>query len=90
MRTIKQTLSAINGRTRGAYVVTAKRVAELNEIIVTLWEVVGGYRYHRATAYIDCGHTREDRHLACGDALQQAAAMLRLDPSEGLQWGVEA
>lgn len=84
MRTIKDTIKAINGRQRGAYVLTARRDTEWNEIIVVLHEVVAGRKHERASSHFDCGHTREDRHRACVDALRQANGFLRIDPNTDL------
>lgn len=74
--TLREVLSAINGRTRGAYVLGAKK-NEYNELVVTLFEVVAGRRYQRAQGFIDLGHTTESKQDAYAEALCTASIYLR-------------
>lgn len=59
---LTKTIKACNGMTRGAYRVTIKVEADYNEVQVRLWE--NTHSRAIATAFIDRGHTADDKAMA--------------------------
>jgi hypothetical protein len=70
-------LEAINTQVCGSYALRAKADRETREIIVTLYRVEGAKREQHAQAFIDYGHTQEDRQGAYHEALCTAARYIR-------------
>lgn len=72
-------VSILNQLTRGSYRLKAKTSRELNEITLELWESSIRQR-PVATAYIDRGHTKDDRKAAAAELAGTARVFLRLEP----------
>lgn len=73
--TLRDVLSAINGRTRGAYSLRAKK-NDWNEVVISLRGCIDGRMVTLAEGFIDCGHTAESRQDAYAEALALANAYM--------------
>lgn len=71
-------VTIINQLKKGSYRLKARTSHDLNEITLELWESSIRQR-PVATAYIDRGHTRDDRKSAAKELAGTARAFLRIE-----------
>lgn len=74
---LRSAMAALNQVKKGAYSLKAKNSATWNEVRLELWESTISKPV--ATAFVDKGHTREDRKNAVLELVGTARVFLRLE-----------
>lgn len=75
---LSRTISTLNGLTCGKHQIIIRSSAEFNEITIRLYDDTISKRTPIATAYIDRGHTAEEKYAAAEEVRGTARAFLTL------------